>query len=159
MADEPSQSNLQVPSSEQSPEVTADEEFAAPIEASEGKNTHSPEYKENINYVTPYAFGVSQSIYGVPLATPSKRLKALIIDGVFISMLTHVSYIVLFGLYAGLFLNAANHLKSQGRHSFMRKAMRGVGFFCLFIFSMGATNYLWSLSTSADEDSAGLKLK
>ena len=99
-----------------------------------------PGFKENINYVTPYAFGVSESIYGLPLATPRKRLVALIIDGIFIAMLTHLSYIILFGLSSALFINASLHLKKKERNRYTRKGLKVLGGFCFLIFAFGALN-------------------
>lgn len=97
--------------------------------------------EENINYVTPYAFGVSESIYGLPLAKPRKRLYAMIIDWIFIAMLTRVSYVIMFALYAALFLGLANRLKREEKSRFVRKVLRAVSFFCLFVFALGAIEY------------------
>lgn len=99
-------------------------------------------FKENINYVTPYAFSISEKIYGLPLAKPRQRMTALVIDGVMISMLTLVSYVVLFGLYAGLFFNAARHFKSKDKNPLIRKLLRGLGVFCFIIFAMSSIHYL-----------------
>ena len=107
-------------------------------------NSASLAVKENINYVTPYAFGVSPEIYGLPLARPRKRAMAMSIDVVVVIMLTHVSHILLFGLFAGLFLNAARHLKKQAKNAIFRKLLRLVGSICLLIFLASGLSYLIS---------------
>lgn len=105
---------------------------------------------ENINYVTPYAFSISERIYGLPLAKPRQRLMALFIDAILIAMLTLVSYVVLFGLYAGLFLNAARHFKSKDKNPLVRKLLRGVGVFCFIIFTFGSLSYFFGEPKSAE---------
>lgn len=114
-----------------------------------------PEFKENINYVTPYAFGVSETIYGLPLATPRKRLVALIIDGIFITMLTHLSYIILFGLSSALFINASLHLKKKARNRYTRKGLKVLGGFCFLIFAFGALNAFFEDKPASESANAG----
>lgn len=117
--------------------------------------------QENINYVTPYAFGVSESIYGLPLAKPRKRLFAMAIDWVFIAMLTKLSYVVMFGLYAALLLGVASQLKRKQKNRFARKAVKCVGFFCLFVFSLGVIEYgfEWASWMSAKESGQASEAK
>jgi len=58
-------------------------------------NTIMDTQKENKNYITPYAFGVSDDLIGKPLASPRKRLFGLILDLIMVALLTSMSVKVL----------------------------------------------------------------
>ena len=51
--------------------------------------------KENKNYVTPYAFGVNDSLLGKALASPTRRLSAIVIDALVVGSLTLMSTTVM----------------------------------------------------------------
>jgi uncharacterized RDD family membrane protein YckC len=51
--------------------------------------------EENKNYVTPYAFGVDDSLLGKALASPSRRLFSMIIDILVVGSLTLMSTTVM----------------------------------------------------------------
>jgi hypothetical protein len=50
---------------------------------------------ENKNYVTPYAFGVNDSLLGKALASPTRRLLSFIVDMAVVGSLTLISTTVL----------------------------------------------------------------
>lgn len=47
--------------------------------------------EENKNYVTPYAFGVNDALLGKALASPSRRLCAILVDFIVVGLLTFMS--------------------------------------------------------------------
>lgn len=90
--------------------------------------------KENRNIVTPYAFGVSDALLGTPLALPSQRGMALIIDMLLVAILTSLNSISAAGVASWICFKASNREElnvSQGRR---RKFIRGLGYLLLFGF-------------------------
>lgn len=58
----------------------------------EGKTGAPLTRKESREIITPYAFEVSQELWGVPTASPLRRLVAIGIDALLISMLANASF-------------------------------------------------------------------
>lgn len=97
---------------------------------------------ENKDYVTPYAFGIPNDLIGTPLASPNKRLFALLIDLAVIALLTQLSDFVLAGAFAFVLIKASNQLKAKGKYGISRKIMRGIGIISAFVFVIGCLKYM-----------------
>ncbi|MEI8647509.1 hypothetical protein P4S73_05355 [Paraglaciecola sp. Hal342] len=69
--------------------------------------------KETRNQVTPYAFHVSKSLFGTPLARPIKRGFALMVDAALVALLSQASNIFLALIAAVTFFRAGNRLKKK----------------------------------------------
>ncbi|WP_153810569.1 hypothetical protein [Paraglaciecola polaris] len=68
---------------------------------------------ETRNIVTPYAFHVSKSLFGTPLARPLKRGIALLVDVALIGLLSQASDVLLALVAAVTFFRAGNRLKQK----------------------------------------------
>jgi hypothetical protein len=99
-------------------------------------NTHLTR-KETRQIVTPYAFFVSDDLLGTPLAGPFRRGFALLIDLVFIALLTQVSSLVLAAVAAWTFFRAGNRLKTKKRFNGARIFLRLLVALLLFVVAMG----------------------
>lgn len=93
--------------------------------------------KETRQIVTPYAFFVSDDLLGTPLAGPFRRGFALLIDLVFIALLTQVSSLVLAAVAAWTFFRAGNRLKTKKRFNAVRIFLRLLVALLLFVLAMG----------------------
>lgn len=100
---------------------------------------HNPHLtrKETRQIVTPYAFFVSDDLLGTPLAGPFRRGFALLIDLVFIALLTQVSSLVLAAVAAWTFFRAGNRLKTKKRFNGARIFLRLLVALLLFVVAMG----------------------
>jgi hypothetical protein len=107
----------------------AKSELSAP-----NKHLSSEETRE---IVTPYAFQVSDDLLGTPLATPTKRGFALLIDLGLVAMLTQVSSVLLAGIAAWTFFKAGNRLKQKKRFNGFRIFLRLLTAFLLFVVAIG----------------------
>jgi len=96
------------------------------------------------NLITPESFHVAPHLLGLPLASPSRRLAAILLDLLFVSILANVGGKTLFALSMAFafFWFAGKRLGSQGGFfsRSARAAFRGVGALMLFIGCMA----LWS---------------
>lgn len=112
--------------------------------------------EETREIVTPYAFTVAPDLLGQPLATPTRRGVAILIDLFLISVLTGLSSLVFAGFVAMTFFKAGDRLKQQKRFNKMRLALRGTAAFLIFtivfviIGDMGDESKV-STSVSAEE--------
>jgi uncharacterized RDD family membrane protein YckC len=96
------------------------------------KESHIPSNKETREVVTPYAFTVSSELLGHPLATPSRRALAMLIDLFCISVLSTLSALFLAGFVALTFFKAGGRLKQQKRFNILRLALRGTAAALIF---------------------------
>lgn len=93
--------------------------------------------KETREILTPFAFAIDKTLYGTPLAQPSKRGIAILIDLLLISMLSSapgelLAIVLSITAYKlGSDKRAQDIGKTKGRRR--RKALRLTGAFCLFI--------------------------
>lgn len=71
--------------------------------------------EETKNYVTPYAFGVSDALLGKALASPSRRLSALLLDLIVVASLTLMSFTAF--AFVMLIVSIVGYLKSKARKS------------------------------------------
>lgn len=96
-------------------------------------------------FVTPDAFEVSAELLGTPLASPGRRLVALLIDLVVIGLLTLVtsSFALVLGVVAAVFFVRSGFKRTQVRGSVFGRAMRlSVG--CLGVFIGLVTAVAWA---------------
>jgi uncharacterized RDD family membrane protein YckC len=100
---------------------------------SSSQNTAERSAKETREIVTPYAFTVSHELLGQPLATPTRRGCAMLIDVFLIAVLSGLSALLLAGFVAMTFFKAGDRLKQQKRFNIMRLALRGSAASLLFI--------------------------
>lgn len=100
-------------------------------------DTHTLTDKETREILTPFAFAIDKTLYGTPLAQPSKRGIAILIDLLLISMLSSapgelLAIVLSVTAYKlGSDKRAQELGKTKGRRR--RKALRLTGAFCLFI--------------------------
>jgi hypothetical protein len=100
------------------------------------QNTHlSP--KETRQIVTPYAFFVADDLLGTPLAGPFRRGFGLLIDLIFVGLLTQVSSLILAAIAAWTFFRAGNRLKTKKRFNAVRMFLRLLVAILLFVVAMG----------------------
>ncbi|PKI00686.1 RDD family protein [Glaciecola sp. 33A] len=88
--------------------------------------------KETRAMVTPYAFTVSPELLGQPLATPTRRAVAMMIDLFLIAVLSGLSALLFAGFVAMTFFKADGRLKRQKRLNFIRLTLRASAAFLLF---------------------------
>lgn len=107
-------------------------------ESAEMSITHSAYLsgKETREILTPFAFEIDKSLFGLPLAVPKKRAIALLIDFIFISILAETPGELLALLAALTFykLGSTPSNNTQKKKRSIRKALlRGLGAIILFI--------------------------
>ncbi|MDN4504370.1 RDD family protein [Alteromonadaceae bacterium BrNp21-10] len=93
--------------------------------------------EESKQIVTPYAFGVADELIGTPLASPTRRAIALVIDLGLIALLTTVNSLVLALISAWAFWRASSKLQHKKRFDFFRKLLRFIGTILLFVVAVG----------------------
>ncbi len=104
-----------------------------------------PQIRDPRSIVTPDAFEVSDGLLGLPLASPSRRFFALLIDLMVIGLVTAVtkSFALVLGVVAAVVFIRAGFKRTPVRGSVFGRAMRfSVG--CLGIFVAAVTAILWS---------------
>jgi hypothetical protein len=104
--------------------------------------------------VTPDAFQVSQQLLGLKLASPRRRLAALLLDLVVIGILTAVtrSFALILGVVIAVLLVRAGFKRTPTRGTAVSRAMRGsVG--CLGIFIGVVTTIVWLATGPSGGDS------
>jgi hypothetical protein len=104
--------------------------------------------------VTPDAFQVSQQLLGLRLASPRRRLFALLLDLVVIGILTAVtrSFALILGVVIAVLLVRAGFKRTPTRGTVVSRAMRGsVG--CLGIFIGVVTTIAWFATGPSGGDS------
>ena len=99
--------------------------------------------RSNSSYViTPDSFQISQGIIGLPLARPSRRLMAMLLDLAIVAILVKTAGALLLGLAAAWFaFRISGKVTRTGARPFgrvMRLGIRGVGAFILFIVATSA---------------------
>ncbi|WP_246261417.1 RDD family protein [Alteromonas ponticola] len=128
------------------------------------KDTALPEkatLSETKETVTPYAFQVSPALLGKPLASPSKRCLALLVDLLLIAVVSFASALVLAFFAAITFLRAGSHLGDRPKRGLARKCLKAGAALLLFITIFGVVDAIddditTSASSSSDEVSQQL---
>jgi hypothetical protein len=100
------------------------------------KTTHLTR-KETRRIVTPYAFFVADDLLGTPLAGPFRRGFGMLIDLIFVILLTQVSSLVLAAVAAWTFFRAGNRLQTKKRFNVARIFLRLLVALLLFVLAMG----------------------
>ena len=88
--------------------------------------------KQIRDVITPYEFGVSDHLIGTALARPKRRGFAMLLDMLFVSMLTGLPSILLAGVGAVVFWRAGNKKEIKPRFNWLRKTLRFIAAFLLF---------------------------
>lgn len=97
---------------------------------------------ETREIVTPYAFKVADELLGQPLASPSRRLFAQVIDLFIVALLSTANAFILAFLVALTFFKAGNNLADRPRRSRTRRLLRFTGALLLFsVIYLAATAY------------------
>lgn len=111
--------------------------------------------EETKNYVTPYAFGVSDALLGKALASPLRRLCALLIDLLLVASLTLMS-ITMFA-FVMFFVSVVGYFKSRARQggSMAKSAFIVSAIIAAITFSGGVLigDFKWSFDSSDSEHS------
>lgn len=98
------------------------------------------------NIITPDAFEVAEDLLGTPLATPSRRLFALLIDLAVVGFITLVTsdFSMVLGLVAAVFFIRAGFKRTPMKGRVFGRAMRfSVG--CLGVFIGLVTAAVWGI--------------
>ena len=121
---------------------------------------------ETKEIVTPYAFTVSDELLGKPLASPSRRAVAIIIDVLLIGVLTSISTLIFAVFVALTFFRADAKLKQKGNKEnkngsyYTRLLLRGGGavivFFIAYLLVQGFDDNDGGVNFSGEE--IGLQL-
>jgi hypothetical protein len=126
--------------------------LASELTDSKDQNTHLTS-KETRQIVTPYAFFVADELLGTPLAGPFRRGFGMLIDLIFISLLTQVSSLVLAAVAAWTFFRAGNRLKTKKRFNAARIFLRLLVALLLFFLAMGIVDEMTDNNFSNDAPS------
>ncbi|MGY0578066.1 MAG: RDD family protein [Paraglaciecola chathamensis] len=108
--------------------------------------------KETRNQVTPYAFHVSKSLFGTPLARPIKRGFALMVDAALVALLSQASNIFLALIAAVTFFRAGNRLKKKKRFNVARISLRFVTAILLFLIAAQSIEFFQEVIETPDEN-------
>ncbi|QHJ10661.1 hypothetical protein FX988_00881 [Paraglaciecola mesophila] len=108
--------------------------------------------KETRNQVTPYAFHVSKSLFGTPLARPIKRAFALLIDVALVALLSQASNILLALIAAVTFFRAGNRLKKKKRFNVARISLRFITAILLFLIAAQSIEVVQEVIETPDEN-------
>ncbi|WP_339720212.1 RDD family protein [uncultured Paraglaciecola sp.] len=98
--------------------------------------------KETRQIVTPYAFFVADELLGTPLAGPFRRGFGILIDLIFVSLLTQVSSLILATIAAWTFFKAGNRLETKKRFNVLRIVLRMMVALLLFFVAMGIIDWM-----------------
>lgn len=111
--------------------------------------------EENKNYVTPYAFGVNESLLGKALASPTRRLSSIIIDFLVVGSLTLMSASFLAGcIFVVSIIGSFKARRKQTRESVDSYASSVLTVTALLSLLFMASNFFFS---NADSESASPK--
>lgn len=88
--------------------------------------------KDSKKFITPYAFSVSPALYGTALASPVKRLFAILIDLVIVLLLAELSSMILAALMAVLFWQISRRFTLADERPVLRVSLRVLASLMLF---------------------------
>ncbi|HEU4562078.1 MAG TPA: RDD family protein [Longimicrobium sp.] len=113
---------------------------------------HAPPGIDPRKIITPESFHVAPHLLGLPLASPSRRLAAILLDLLLVAILANVGGKILFALAMSIafFWFAGKRLGNRGGFfsRSVRAAFRGVGALMLFIACIAT----WSAVRDGDPD-------
>lgn len=118
--------------------------------------TNSTEVTEETRAIlTPFAFKIDESLFGLPIAKPWRRLAAISIDGLAIAILSELPA-EFFGLVLAClgfyWARAKVHGGKLAKPSFGKKLLALIAAFFMFVFTLAVINLAWdwlSSNTSA----------
>lgn len=123
--------------------------------ASDDSSSRAPAYDPR-DTVTPYAFNVDEKLLGTELATPKRRLVALLIDLLLAALIAALGGILVGFAVAFIFFRIATRRREQRTlKRWARAALATIGAFVLFITVIAVIGGGWSVSFS-DEEAGGL---
>lgn len=93
---------------------------------------------ESRDYVTPYAFAIPKTLYGLALAKPWKRGVAILLDLLLVAMLTHINTLFMAAVASVVLVRSSSRLRNKGRFPVLRKLLAGVAGLLLFVVIFGA---------------------
>lgn len=93
--------------------------------------------KENRQIITPYAFQVSPELFGKPLASPTRRGFAVLIDLFLIALLSDVTGNVLAVLSAALIFFVSRRLKRKNKPASLVNLLRGLSVLLIILAIFG----------------------
>lgn len=105
-----------------------------PTENNQQPKPNEQGHKDDRRIVTPYAFGIADELLGKKLASPSRRLVALIIDLILILFISSLNALFLAGFSAIAFLRTNIRLAKQKRFRRTRIALSAV--IALLVFTV-----------------------
>ncbi|WP_212747641.1 RDD family protein [Fodinibius saliphilus] len=109
--------------------------------------------KDPKKIVTPFAFNVHPELLGLPLATPKRRLTALLLDLIIASILGSLGNFILAVAVTILFFWIAIRTRTQSVwRNIMRFSMAGIGSLLIFVVVIGVLE--GSETTDTDEEVA-----
>jgi hypothetical protein len=118
-----------------------------------GVNNKALSEEETKKFITPFAFRLDKSLFGLPLASPSKRGFALLIDLCLIALISDLSggLLALAVAFTLLYLSYQHKVDKQGkvRGGKRRKVLRYIAVFMFVIMA------IFSWSTLFNEESTG----
>ncbi len=124
-------------------------------------NANFTEDKETRKVVTPFAFGVHESLLGMRLASPMRRLMALLIDFICIALLTLLdSYwltLIVFLIAVKTFIRIR---KDEGKQ-LIKFSLGGISVFALLLLFLQTwlSGYINSNEAEIDADKAGVEVQ
>lgn len=92
-----------------------------------------PATEETRKYITPYAFQVADDLLGKRLASPSKRLSAIVLDMVLVGLLTTLNSLLLTGLIALVSLFGFNNLRKHPDKGLAAGMLLATSIVCILI--------------------------
>ncbi|WP_240615522.1 RDD family protein [Alteromonas facilis] len=93
--------------------------------------------KDDKTIVTPYAFGIADDLLGLPTASPSRRLFAILIDLLLIALLSSLNALFLAGFAAITFLRTNIRLAREKRFRRTRNVLSAVIAVLIFAILFG----------------------
>ncbi len=120
--------------------------------STESQETAKQVQKENRQIITPYAFQVSPDLFGKPLASPTRRGLAILIDLFCVGLLSGISGNALAVLTAALMIFVSGRLKRKGKPAFLINLLRSLGILMILLAMFG---FYDQFQQSGQQESAG----
>lgn len=105
---------------------------------------------ETKEIITPYAFSVEQSLFGLALATPNRRAVAMFIDFIIVGMLAQQDVALLVILAAATFFRAGKAKPSYQKWRRTRTFLRGLGIAMMALLAYSLLDSTIDKYTQAD---------
>lgn len=116
-----------------------------------------PATEETRKYITPYAFQVANDLLGKRLASPSKRLSAILLDMLLVGLLTTLNSLLLTGLIALVSLFGFNNLRKHADKGFAAGMLLATSIVCILII-VAALSLQSGFEYDSEEDGATVEV-